>query len=193
VVEGAGTPILGSLDVGRYPGGVDDRVERLAADLERSRFRSKADPAVMRFKYAKLRVNTGNALDAACGRTHGRSDLGRRAAAEALAVFAAAGIEVATKDEVIERQGKMRTNEIEGRPRAGSSSWQSLARGQGRIEADHLNGEIVLLGRLHGVSTPVNEALRRIANRMAVEHMAPGSMPLEDVEGLAEELSVGAD
>ena len=31
-------------------------------------------------------------------------------------------------------------------------------RGDGSIEADYLNGEIVLLGRLHGVPTPVNAA-----------------------------------
>ena len=48
--------------------------------------------------------------------------------------------------------------------RPGASSWQSLARGTGSIEADYLNGEIVLLGRLHGVATPVNAALQRLAN-----------------------------
>jgi 2-dehydropantoate 2-reductase len=31
-----------------------------------------------------------------------------------------------------------------------------------------LNGEIVLLGRLHGVSTPANELLQRTANDLAL-------------------------
>ena len=61
------------------------------------------------------------------------------------------------------------------------SSWQSLARGTGNIEADWLNGEIVLLGRLHGVATPVNELLRSTANRMATEGIAPGSIAAEDL------------
>ena len=43
---------------------------------------------------------------------------------------------------------------------SGGSSWQSLARGTGSIEAEFLNGEIVLLGRLHGVPTPVNALLQ---------------------------------
>jgi len=184
VVEGAGSPVLGVLDVGCYPSGIDDTAQRLAAALEASRFRSQADTAIMRFKYAKLRVNTGNALDAACGPAGRGSDLGRRAAAEALAVFAAAAIDVAGRDEVVGRRGDMRTVEIEGRPRAGSSSWQSLARSQGRIEADYLNGEIVLLGRLHGVATPVNETLRRVANQMAAERRAPGSLTVDEVEAL---------
>ena len=50
-------------------------------------------------------------------------------------------------------------HDIGGRRRGGGSSWQSLARGTGTIETDYLNGEIVLLGRLHGVPTPVNLGL----------------------------------
>ena len=42
-----------------------------------------------------------------------------------------------------------------------SSTWQSLQRGTGRIEVDYLNGEVVLLGRLHGVPTPVNVRVAR--------------------------------
>jgi 2-dehydropantoate 2-reductase len=65
---------------------------------------------------------------------------------------------------------------VNGSARSGGSSWQSLARGTGSIEADFLNGEIVLLGREHGVPTPVNEALQRLANQAAREGSAPGSM-----------------
>ena len=43
----------------------------------------------------------------------------------------------------------------------GGSSWQSLVRGTGTIETDFLNGEIVLLGRLHGIPTPVNADIQR--------------------------------
>ena len=49
------------------------------------------------------------------------------------------------------------------------------------IEADYLNGEIVLLGRLHGVATPVNALLQGLAQRMARERLAPGSLPVEDL------------
>ena len=68
----------------------------------------------------------------------------------------------------------MGVDEIAGRPRAGSSSWQSLARGTGAIETDYLNGEIVLLGRLHGVPTPLNAALCAVAGRYARQGGASG-------------------
>ncbi len=62
-----------------------------------------------------------------------------------------------TPAEERERRGDLvEHGEIAGVPRPGGSSWQSLAKGSGTIEADYLNGEIVLLGRLHGVPTPVN-------------------------------------
>ena len=46
----------------------------------------------------------------------------------------------------------------------------------GVVEADYLNGEIVLLGRLHGVPARANDLLQRLANRMARERLVPGSM-----------------
>ena len=42
---------------------------------------------------------------------------------------------------------------------------------------DHLNGEIVLLGRLHGVATPINESLQRAAVAAALAHTPAGSVP----------------
>ena len=70
---------------------------------------------------------------------------------------------------------------VNGAERTGGSSWQSLTRGTGSIEADFLNGEIVLLGREHGVPTPVNEALQRLANRAAADRMPPGSLTPEQI------------
>jgi 2-dehydropantoate 2-reductase len=37
----------------------------------------------------------------------------------------------------------------------------------------------VLLGRLHGIATPVNQALQSIANRMCRDRVAPGSVTLD--------------
>jgi 2-dehydropantoate 2-reductase len=189
VVEGSGAPVAGVLDVGRYPLGADATAIQVAEALTKSGFRSEADPSIMRYKYAKLRLNTQNALEAACGRAQRGSDIGARAMAEALQVFDAAGIDVATRDEEAERRGDFGIVEVRGRRRPGGSSWQSLARNQGSIEADHLNGEVVLLGRQLGVPTPVNEALRRIANNLARSGREPGTVPIEDVEQLITELS----
>jgi 2-dehydropantoate 2-reductase len=56
-----------------------------------------------------------------------------------------------------------------------------LARGTGSIEADYLNGEIVLLGRLHGVDTPVNLLLQRLAAEAAREGRRAGSLPVDEL------------
>jgi len=71
---------------------------------------------------------------------------------------------------------------IDGRRWGGSSSWQSLARGTGSIETDYLNGEIVLLGRMHGFPVPINELLQRLANEWAAERRPPGTLPATEFE-----------
>lgn len=186
VVEVSSTPIAGILDVGRYPAGVDATTETVAAALGGSGFSSEAVPDVMRRKYAKLLMNLGNALDAACGAGARRSPLMAMARQEAEACFAAAGIDGASQEEDRARRGDLMTiKPIAGKPRGGGSTWQSLARGTGRTEVDALNGEIVLLGRLHGVPTPVNELLQATATRLARTGASPGSVDIAELEALA--------
>jgi 2-dehydropantoate 2-reductase len=138
----------------------------------------------MRAKHAKLLMNLGNALEAACGSAaRAASDLVREARAEGVACFEAAGIDYASEEEDRARRGTiLQIRPIAGRRREGGSSWQSLARGAGSIEADYLNGEVVLLGRAHGVPTPVNAALQEVANELARSGVPPGSMAVADVE-----------
>jgi len=71
----------------------------------------------------------------------------------------------------------LQRGEIAGQTRPGGSSWQSLRRGTGDIETDYLNGEIVLLGRIHGVPTPANDLLQRLARELANSIEAPGATP----------------
>src|SRR4029078_6691029 len=105
-----------------------------------------------------------------------------RAREEAIACYRAASIDWASDEEMVARRSSMsRMVAISGQTRAGGSSWQSLARGAGSIESDYLNGEIVLLGRLQGIPTPVNAALQRIGARMVRDGMKPGSMTAAQV------------
>lgn len=67
----------------------------------------------------------------------------------------------------------------------GGSSWQSLERGNGSIEAEFLNGEIVLLGGLHDVATPVNALLQRLAVEAAAEGAGAGSWSIAELSELA--------
>jgi 2-dehydropantoate 2-reductase len=182
VVQANSTPVTGLLDVGRYPAGVDDTTRQITEVLAASSFSSIAVTDVMRWKYTKLLRNLGNAAEALCGDSPEVDEIEARARAEAETILRTAGIEFASEEEDRERRGDlMRLRAIDGRPRGGGSSWQSLARGTGSIEADHLNGEIVLLGRLHGVATPVNEVLQRLANEAAEARRPAGAMPVEEL------------
>ena len=95
-------------------------------------------------------------------------------------MFQAADIDVQPSEEA--QLQHVTIKEVEGHEWAGSLSRQSLLRGTGSIEADYLNGEIVLLGRLHGVPTPVNELLQREANAAARAGLSPGSVPIAHLE-----------
>lgn len=182
LVEASSTPVTGVLDLGRYPAGIDDTARALAGALSGATFSSQARADIMRWKYRKLLLNLGNAVEAVTGDPGWRGPLVDRLVAEGEAVLRAAAIDCASADEDVERRGDLvRLRPVQGRRRQGGSSWQSLARGLGSIETDHLNGEIALLGRLHGVPTPANALLQRLANQLAAERRPPGSLASRDV------------
>jgi 2-dehydropantoate 2-reductase len=182
-----GTPVSGILHLGRYPTGAGEVAEAVAADLERAGFWAPVAADVMRWKYGKLVGNLGNALDAVAERRDEglAGELLARVRAEGEKVLAAAGIDYATPAEQRERRaGRMTMAPLEGVTLGGSSSRQSLTRGAGSIEADYLNGEIVLLARQHGIPAPLNEALRALANTWAREGRAPGGLPEAELTAL---------
>jgi 2-dehydropantoate 2-reductase len=190
VVEARGVPLSGILHLGRYPRGADAFIEGVAEDLEKSGFRAPVGDAVMRWKYTKLLSNLANAIEALTGRLESdeAQDLARRARVEATEAFAAAGIEYASDEEQAGYRGLLRIEPvIDGVAQTGGSSWQSLARRSGSVEADYLNGEIVLLGRLHGVPTPINATLQRLAGTAAREGHAPGALSVAELAALLEE------
>lgn len=181
-VDAQGSPYSGLLDLGRYPSGVDERATAVAGALAASGFVSSPEPRVMRWKYAKLLRNLGNSLEALTGHDIDDAELAAvreidaRARAEAEECYRAAGIDWASDDEWIGRRGmQVQWTPVEGRDRMGGSTWQSLARGTGGVEADYLNGEIVLLGLQYGVATPVNRMLQREVVALAKRGGKPGS------------------
>ena len=106
-----------------------------------------------------------------------------------IAVLRAAGIGHAPPEEFDAVRGdQVRYGDVNGATRSGGSSWQSLSRGTGTIEADFLNGEIVLMGRIHGVPTPVNETLQQLANQAARARKPPGITAPADILSAASAL-----
>ncbi|MBL8777613.1 MAG: 2-dehydropantoate 2-reductase [Acidimicrobiales bacterium] len=193
VVQANSTPVEGLLDLGRYPAGgdgtgdieADPTAEAIAAAFRSAGFESEVRPDIVRWKAAKLLLNLANAVDAVCGLEGAGGELYVRAQEEGRRCLAAAGIDHVSEEQDAERRGDLiQLRRIDGQRRVGSSGRQSLARQAGAIEVDYLNGEIVLLGRLHGVPTPVNELLRRLANECARERRPPASMAPEEVLAL---------
>lgn len=178
-----GTPKHGLFDVGRYPGGTSGTVNDLCDALNASDFAAFPHQDVMRAKYGKLLMNLANGIDSALGADARDSAYMQQAQAEALAVYAKSGIkhdDVGSDDP--RRKQLMQNGEVAGAPRIGSSAAQSLARGAGSIETDYLNGEIALLGRLHGVPTPVNSCFAELAAELSARGVQPGSMTPDEVD-----------
>jgi 2-dehydropantoate 2-reductase len=167
-------PVPGILDVGRYPTGVDATAEAIAAGLRSAGFVAEPRPDIMAWKHRKLIMNIGNGVQA-CYRPGPEAErLQEIARAEGETVLEAAGIPVVTDEQDVARRGDI----LRGRTRDDfyGSTWQSVTRGHDGIETDWLNGEIVLLGRLHGVPTPANELLQHETNRLAREGGPPRSL-----------------
>jgi 2-dehydropantoate 2-reductase len=174
-------PITGNsgfLEVGLYPCGVDGYAREVSGALRAAGFVGGVNEWVMKAKAAKCLLNLGNSMDAV---TDGRGDgaaFMRAVRGEAEEVWRLAGIEWEPLDVYQRRVRSMRgVNRMprgyEGESKR-SSSWQSLVRGTGNIEAEALNGDVVKLGRSLGVETPYNEVLWRVAEEMAAKGDQPG-------------------
>ena len=183
LVETTAWPMTGACDLGRYPEGTDFLAESVAAEIAAAGFSAGALPDVMRFKYSKLHQNMINALQAILPPDAEATDITQKLRAETEACFAAAGIDWAPTAEMM---GRMRGG---GPPPAGigssgwrgGSMWQSIARGAGNSEVDYICGEIVMLGRLHGVPTPANEVVQLQVDRLARTRQAPGTVDIESL------------
>lgn len=179
-----GEPQHGIFDIGLATGGHDTADETLAAALTLANIAAFVSDDVMASKYGKLLLNLDNILVAALGSGVAPAELRARVRAEAEAVLGIAGISWAELGDDPRRDRHTRKGAVPGVEDIGTSTAQSLLRGTGSVETDWLNGEIALLGRLHGVPVPVNAALTRLGARMARDGLAPGSIPLTELLAL---------
>ncbi len=194
VVETPSWPIAGVGDLGRYPTGKDALSEAIAREFDAAGVASMAQDDIMTWKYAKLLQNVGNAVGAVCGAEADTKELQRLVREETVACYEAASIAWTNDEEFRARSSSFRrAAQAPGgisavqRTRGGSSTWQSLMRGAGSSEGDYLNGEIALLGRIHGIPTPANEIFQVLSDRLARERKQPGSVSAEEAMKLIEE------
>jgi 2-dehydropantoate 2-reductase len=117
----------------------------------------------MAWKYRKLVTNAVG--DVAAMLPEEADELKPLVRAEAEAVLAAAGVSLVSHEADLARRGDLLQyrDDVDGP----NSLGQSLARATPGTEVDFRAGEVVLLGRLHGVPTPVNERIQREVHRLA--------------------------
>jgi 2-dehydropantoate 2-reductase len=179
VVVARSSPVPGMLDVGCYPDGTDDRAEGLASAFREAGFDSVVRPDIMAWKHRKLVSNLGNAVQAAYRPGEDRDRLSALVREEGEHVLAAAGIPCVTREQDAERRGDILSPGAIG-GRGGGSTWQSLARGTGAVETDWLNGEIIVLGRLHHLATPANTLVRAAVLDLAHRRAEPSTLLAAD-------------
>jgi 2-dehydropantoate 2-reductase len=175
VVQAFGSP-TGKIDVGRYPGGIDDTVIAVTDALAGSDFGSLPNPDIITAKYAKLIDNLANAAQAVCG--VGAPELETLIDAvrhEGETILDAAGINHVPENPENQPQNFVWNGigEIDGRPRGGGSTWQSVQRGT-PLETDWLTGEVVLVARSHGLAAPLNTLLQSLAHETARRGLQTG-------------------
>jgi 2-dehydropantoate 2-reductase len=129
-------------------------------------------------------MNLRNIVDALLADVELQDKWHTKARAEAEAVLTAAGIGWDRSEPPGRNELAMGT--IPGRRRIGSSTLQSILRGTGALETDFLNGEIVWLGRLHGMATPVNAALCKLSLELASARMQVGTAGDDTIVSLIE-------
>ncbi len=150
----------GFIEVGRFPNGLDTLSQDVPKALTAASYAAYANPNVMATKAAKMFSNLGNAIGAITDGKGDQTNFMTEVRREAERCFKAAGVLFEPPD-VFEKRSREQHQQSPLPPgvRNLGSSWQSLQRGLGSIEADFLNGEIVRLGRLHDIPTPYNEVL----------------------------------
>ena len=171
-------PVHGVLAVGRFPAGEDEFADELARAFTEAGCDGVVSDDVMRLKRGKLLGNLINGIQVVIGDGEEAEGLHELAMAEARACFAAAGLHCEPDIRALgARMSPPRPVHGAGhqtRPPGRASSADRT------IETDFLNGEIVLLGRLHGVPTPVNAAVQR-----SRAHAREGLDPVAKLKGLA--------
>lgn len=185
-VRVGGTPSLGGVHLGepyRSTGIGSDAVHEFAADLRAVNIDVSEAADITKIKATKILHSVKNGLEVLAGDQSDRVQIGSALEAEARRVLTAAGIEYgATRDLIINAEQTSFDPDID--VVAGQqSTWQSFARGAGSHEVDHLNGEIALLARLHGVDAPLNTKLQTL---LGTASERGGGTDLAGLDSLAE-------
>ncbi len=180
-----GDPQLGIVTVGRFPARNDATSELIVTDLIRAGYLAETSADIRRWKSAKLLHNVRNALELFDGTDAQAGSIGAALGQEARDVLQAAGYSPASPIERTIDISNWKTAENSGIQSGQQSTWQSFKRGASS-EVDYLNGEIVLLGRMHGVPTPYNAAVQLLTGKLEQNGGFDGALSLAAIQALVD-------
>ena len=172
--------------MGRYPEGTDDLLEDIAEKLCIAGYLIKTVPNIMPYKWGKLMGNIGNAIGAITNDDwNSNMPIFRAARGEASDIIARARIDWISQEQVAKDWPEI-TAPLRGslNTKAQSSTWQSLARHQGSVETEFLNGEIVRIAARLGMQAPINEKLMEISQDMATNYETPGKYTVAELSSM---------
>ena len=178
--------------IGRYPEGTDEFLKTVAEQLRAAGYLIRTVPDIMPYKWGKLMGNIGNAIGAITnGDWNSNMPIFRAAMEEASNIVSQAGINWISQEQVAKDWPEI-TAPLRGSldTEAQSSTWQSMARHQGSVETEFLNGEIVRIAESLGMQAPINEKLMKTSQDMATKHETPGKFTPAELSimlGLANE------
>ncbi|MBY5325881.1 ketopantoate reductase family protein [Rhizobium leguminosarum] len=181
----AGDPQVGVVTIGRFPSGSDETAEQIAADLNRANYLAETSNDIRRWKSAKLLHNVRNVLELFVGAEDVRVSIADALVNEARQVLEAAGYNLASPSERTIDLSGWRIAQDSGIHPGQQSTWQSFTRGASS-EVDFLNGEIVLLGRLHNIPTPYNEVVQNLAGRLEHQGGFTKALALDAIQSLVD-------
>ena len=166
----------GLLVMGKYPQGLDSLCEAVAQTIKKAGILVHTTSDVMPYKWGKLLSNLGNSVEAITGAgSHGSELIIQAVEREFKELLPLADLSWICQEDVNSQWPEL-VHPSGGslKPITGSSTSQSLARQQGSVESEFLNGEIVRLAKKLGKTAPVNAKLAAISQEMAVNHEKPG-------------------
>lgn len=169
--------------ISRYPEGTDKNTKTAAEILRNAGFYVKTVRDAIPYKWGKLLVNTGNAVDALCsGEVNEIRDLMGEIQRESIIIMEKAGIEWVSQEETAKNWPEI-TRPLKGQLKVipHSSTWQSLARARGSVETAFLNGEFVRLAEKTGTEAPLNEKLLQLMKQAVENNDSPGKYSVDEL------------
>jgi 2-dehydropantoate 2-reductase len=186
----------GPLGIGRWPSGLTEVDRQVAEAIGKTDIPAYVTDEVAVHKWNKMAINLNNATFGLLGLSGQESHADPAVRSfladvyeEGVRVLRAAGIRFdgppgsSIEDRIRSLRGPVTgvtvpaDEELRHRP----SLWQDLYHGGGQVEADWFNGEIVRLGRAHGVPTPYSSLLLELITEMARRRERPGRYTLGDL------------